>query len=497
MVEYILKNYNKPYTITLRQLDVTSNENYRAQLWRVKKSEDKNILLCSSIESLPEILKQAQQVGLLTNEHQFIITSLDMHTVDLEPFQYSGTNITGFRMVSPHDPFVQDTTEFFKQMYLKDRSREDKYHTSQIDEEEDIELVPVGLTAEMILLQTALTYDAVSLFHKVMAQHVNMSVEGVKCDNSESIFVNGTSIFNSMKTFPPFRGLSGDIQVDQHGNRENFHLEILELASEGLKQIGTWNSTMKIQTIKGKPADVIDHDPNSLKNKTLTVLIAIVSFSNFRKKCQEYEFLFKFQQNPYAMRKENIIALEGNDQYEGFAVELIEKLAAHLEFSYIFDIEPKVGQASDPTRNNSKWSGMIGRLMDDTAHLAICDLTITAEREAVIDFTMPFMTLGISILYEKAKPEDPKMFSFLDPLDPNVWGCLFGSFFMVSLSLFIMGRLSPAEWDNPYPCIEEPEVLINQFSFKNAMWFTIGALLQQGSEIAPKYENLLQLWPKA
>jgi ionotropic glutamate receptor len=46
--------------------------------------------------------------------------------------------------------------------------------------------------------------------------------------------------------------------------------------------------------------------------------------------------------------------------------------------------------------------------------------------------------------------------------------------------------MSPEEWDNPYPCIEEPEVLINQFSLKNSMWFSIGALLQQGSEIAPK-----------
>ena len=186
------------------------------------------------------------------------------------------------------------------------------------------------------------------------------------------------------------------------------------------------------------------------------------------------------------MRKENIVALEGNDQYEGFAVELIEKLASVLEFSYIFDIEPKVGQAIDPTRNNSKWTGMIGRLMDDTAHLAICDLTITAEREAVIDFTMPFMTLGISILYEKAKKQDPGMFSFMDPFSPNVWMCLFGSFFMVSLSLFIMGRFSPEEWDNPYPCIEEPDVLRNQFDFKNAIWFSVGSMLQQGSDIAPK-----------
>jgi len=32
----------------------------------------------------------------------------------------------------------------------------------------------------------------------------------------------------------------------------------------------------------------------------------------------------------------------------------------------------------------------------------------------------------------------------------------------VSLILFVLARISPYEWDNPYPCIEEPEELINQ-----------------------------------
>ena len=47
-------------------------------------------------------------------------------------------------------------------------------------------------------------------------------------------------------------------------------------------------------------------------------------------------------------------------------------------------------------------------------------------------------------------------------------------------------RFSPYEWDNPHPCTEEPEVLVNEFSLCNSMWFTIGSLMQQGSDISPK-----------
>lgn len=74
----------------------------------------------------------------------------------------------------------------------------------------------------------------------------------------------------------------------------------------------------------------------------------------------------------------------------------------------------------------------------------------------------------------------------MSPFSTEVWIYLGAAYVGVSLCLFILGRLSPSEWDNPYPCVEEPTHLENQFSFRNSMWFTIGALLQQGSEIAPK-----------
>jgi glutamate receptor, ionotropic, invertebrate len=265
MVEHILTNYKKDYTITLRQLDITGDGNYRPQLRRVKESGDTNLVLCSSIDVLPEILKQAQQVGLLTNNHQVIITSLDMHTIDLEPYQHGGTNITGFRMVSPENPFVVETIDTIQQQYRDNSRRNDEIE------------IPEFLDPEKIRLQTALTFDAVLLLNNIMQEHAEMAIEGVECSDRQSVFVNGTSIFNSMKTIAPFKGLSGEIQFDQLGNRDNIKLEVLELTSEGLKQIATWDSVNRIQTLKAPDPPPEDLYPNSIKNKTLIVLIAKVS----------------------------------------------------------------------------------------------------------------------------------------------------------------------------------------------------------------------------
>lgn len=60
--------------------------------------------------------------------------------------------------------------------------------------------------------------------------------------------------------------------------------------------------------------------------------------------------------------------------------------------------------------------------------------------------------------------------------------------------MIFVGRISQKEWQNPVPCVEQPEELTNQFSFANSMWLIIGSVMQQGSEIAPMYVfHLLRL----
>lgn len=80
----------------------------------MKQSADVHIVIDCSIEILPEVLKQAQQVGLMTDNHKFIITNPDLHTLDLEPYQYSGSNITGIRLVDPEDFRVKQITDHWR-----------------------------------------------------------------------------------------------------------------------------------------------------------------------------------------------------------------------------------------------------------------------------------------------------------------------------------------------------------------------------------------------
>lgn len=76
----------------------------------------------------------------------------------------------------------------------------------------------------------------------------------------------------------------------------------------------------------------------------------------------------------------------------------------------------------------------------------------------------------------------------MSPFSSSVWIYLGAAYITVSLCFFCLGRISPSQWENRYPCVEEPTFLENQFTLNNSAWFAIGALLQQGSEIEPKYK---------
>lgn len=74
------------------------------------------------------------------------------------------------------------------------------------------------------------------------------------------------------------------------------------------------------------------------------------------------------------------------------------------------------------------------------ADLAVGDITITEDRKKVVDFSVPFMSLGISILYTKEKEVPPGWFSFLNPYTFEMWMYTATAYCVVSILLFVCSR---------------------------------------------------------
>ena len=93
------------------------------------------------------------------------------------------------------------------------------------------------------------------------------------------------------------------------------------------------------------------------------------------------------------MRKDSSEKLTGNAQFEGYSLDLIYEISRILGFNYTFNLVPD-GRYGSYNKKTKEWDGMMKELLDQKADLAIADLTITYDREQVVDFTMPFMNLG-------------------------------------------------------------------------------------------------------
>jgi hypothetical protein len=94
--------------------------------------------------------------------------------------------------------------------------------------------------------------------------------------------------------------------------------------------------------------------------------------------------------------------------YTGYAIDVLNELSKILGFNY--DLHVVADGAYGIRNSTGHWNGMIGELVNGKADLALADLTITSERESVVDFTMPFMDTGIAILGKKPQIREPLLF---------------------------------------------------------------------------------------
>ncbi|RWS28386.1 glutamate receptor: ionotropic kainate 3-like protein [Leptotrombidium deliense] len=109
-----------------------------------------------------------------------------------------------------------------------------------------------------------------------------------------------------------------------------------------------------------------------------------------------------------------------------------------------------------------------------------------AERETVVDFTVPFYDLvGFSILMKK-RPVSSNLFVFVTVLDESVWYAILIAYLCTSFLLFILHRFSPYSHKN-ISSDKQLQERCRQFNLKECFWFCMTCLTPQGGGEAPKF----------
>ena len=84
--ELLMSPLDSDAKIVLRKLDFSEGADNRKILSEVKNSGAMHMLLDCDLDKIREVLSKAEEVGLVTAYHSFLITSLDLHLVDLAHF---------------------------------------------------------------------------------------------------------------------------------------------------------------------------------------------------------------------------------------------------------------------------------------------------------------------------------------------------------------------------------------------------------------------------
>ncbi|KAM3837358.1 glutamate receptor ionotropic, kainate 1 isoform 1-T1 [Vipera latastei] len=445
--------------IKIRQLP-SGNKDARPLLKEMKRGREFFVIFDCSHETAAEIMKQILSMGMMTEYYHYFFTTLDLFALDLEPYRYSGVNMTGFRLLNIDNTQVASVV--------------DKWSMERLQAPPKPE---TGLLDGMMTTESALMYDGVYMVAVASQRAFQMTVSSLQCHRHKP-WRFGTRFMNLIKE-GRWNGLTGRISFNKtDGLRKDFDLDIISLKEEGMekvagevsnhlykvwKKIGVWNSNRGLNMTnsnKDRSTNITD----SLANRTLIVTTIL--------------------EDPYVMYRKSDKPLYGNDRFEGYCLDLLKELSSILGFIYEVKLvsDGKYGAQND----KGEWNGMVKELIDHKADLAVAPLTITYVREKVIDFSKPFMTLGISILYRKPNGTNPGVFSFLNPLSADIWMYVLLACLGVSCVLFVIARFTPYEWYNPHPCNPDSDVVENNFTLLNSFWFGVGALMQQGSELMPK-----------
>ncbi|CAK6446259.1 unnamed protein product [Pipistrellus nathusii] len=441
----------KNWQVTAVNILTTTEEGYRMLFQDLEKKKERLVVVDCESERLNAILGQIIKLEKNGIGYHYILANLGFMDIDLNKFKESGANVTGFQLVNYTDTIPAKIMQQWKNSDSRDHTRVDWKRPKYT---------------------SALTYDGVKVmaeaFQSLRRQRIDISRRGNAGDclaNPAVPWGQGIDIQRALQQVR-FEGLTGNVQFNEKGRRTNYTLHVIEMKHDGIRKIGYWNEDDKF--VPAATDAQARGDNSSVQNRTYIVTTIL--------------------EDPYVMLKKNANQFEGNDRYEGYCVELAAEIAKHVGYSYRLEIvsDGKYG-ARDP--DTKAWNGMVGELVYGRADVAVAPLTITLVREEVIDFSKPFMSLGISIMIKKPQKSKPGVFSFLDPLAYEIWMCIVFAYIGVSVVLFLVSRFSPYEWHSEE--FEEGRDQTtsdqsNEFGIFNSLWFSLGAFMQQGCDISPR-----------
>ncbi|KAK0424092.1 hypothetical protein QR680_008499 [Steinernema hermaphroditum] len=437
-------------------------------------SEFSRVLLDLNPQDTYSFLLAALQMGLIELKHWFLLTSMDLKSMDMELFRH---NHARFICVDPVDPTFINTTRSFILDKFKEyvRMKWEEHNPGS----KNLRMAEAVLAFDSVYL-AAHTFSSLTSKYPLLSEPLDSHCR--TATRPPKPYKYGSQILHHAKN-TALHGLTGDLQRINPTKKGNFSMRINLLGYNGnIDDIGFWEPVTDVH---------VNMTGDSKAQLQRNVQVSDELKPHFR--------VTTIMERPYVMLKNNHYELDQNSQFEGFCIDLLAELSRDLGFTYTIHLVKDRNYGNDRFGNGS-WDGMIGEILRGEAEMAVAPLTVNFKRAEVVDFTKPFLSLGISILFKIPPDNQPDLFSFLNPLSLEIWICIVIAIVGLTLGMFLVARVTPYEWNLNFSCCtahqphpaaqfspqDSPVELSNNYSFWNTLWYVTSTMLKGGCDFGPR-----------
>ncbi|KAM9390907.1 LOW QUALITY PROTEIN: glutamate receptor ionotropic, NMDA 2A-like, partial [Salvelinus alpinus] len=154
---------------------------------------------------------------------------------------------------------------------------------------------------------------------------------------------------------------------------------------------------------------------------------------------------------------------------KGFCIDILKKIAKYVKFTYDLYL---VTNGKHGKKINNVWNGMVGEVVYKKAVMAVGSLTINEERSEVIDFSVPFVETGISVMVSRSNGTVSPS-AFLEPFSATVWIMMFVMLLLVTaMAVFMFEYISPLGFNRNLAQGRDPHG--PSFTMGKAVWLLWG-----------------------
>ncbi|XP_054005653.1 ionotropic receptor 25a [Hylaeus anthracinus] len=319
-------------------------------------------------------------------------------------------------------------------------------------------------------VSSAFYYDLVQLGVRAMKLALDnnewpLKPRHITCDdyNNTNTPKRKLDLFGKLKAAyrdmtPTYAGIRWGKRNGEHQARFNMSIHLVTIAdgvASSMVDSGFWNASVSAAL-----------QASNVTNKDIMNATAVKSYR-----------VVTVIHPPFVMYNEE------KNEYYGFCIDLLNEIKNIVEFQY------EIRETDDKQYGNlledGTWSGMMKELIDQRADIALSSLWVTAEREKVVDFTVPYYDLvGLSIMMLKTKTST-SLFKFLTVLENEVWFCILAAYLFTSVLLWIFDRWSPYSYQNNREKYKDDDEK-REFNLRECFWFCMTSLTPQGGGEAPK-----------